>query len=66
MKYKIKNKKLKNLIEKKAKEKTVSVDYLITCYIQRGLLNDSISDEVFWRLDSPEYLKEINDALNVD
>ena len=46
--YEIKNKKLKKMVEKKAKELNMSVDDLIWGYVNRGLMSDNISDEVFW------------------
>ena len=64
--YEIKNKKLKRMVENKADELNISVEQLISNYINRGLMSDGINEDVFWRLHSEEYLKQINDTLDVD
>lgn len=64
--YEIKNEKLKKMVEDKADELNISVDQLISNYINRGLMSDGINEDVFWRLHSKEYLKQINDTLDVD
>lgn len=64
--YKIKNKKLRDLVEKKARETNRSVDTVIWGYINRGLMDDAIENEVFEHSHSKEFLNEVNDALGVD
>lgn len=64
--YKIKNKKLRELVEKKARETNRSVDEVIWGYINRGLMDDAIENEVFEHSHSKEFLNEVNDALGVD
>ena len=64
--YEIKDEKLKRMVEKKADELGITVYQLIYNYINRGLLSDGLNEDVFWRLHSKEYLKEINEALGLD
>ncbi|WP_292889045.1 hypothetical protein [Methanobrevibacter sp. UBA212] len=64
--YEIKNKKLKELVEKKARETNRSVDEVIWGYINRGLMDDAIENEIFEHSHSKEFLNEVNDALGVD
>ncbi len=64
--YEIKNKKLKKMVEKKARDLNMSVDQLIWGYINRGLMDDGFNDDVFNRLHSDKFLKEVNDALGID
>lgn len=64
--YEIKNQKLKKMVEDKAAQMGISVNQLISNYINRGLMSDGLNEDVFWRLHSEETLKEINDALNAD
>ena len=64
--YEIKNKKLRDLVEKKARETNRSVDAVIWGYINRGLMDDAIENEVFEHSHSKEFLNEVNDALGVD
>ena len=40
--YEIKNEKLKKMVEDKADELNISVDQLISNYINRGLMSDGI------------------------
>ena len=64
--YEIKNEKLKKMVEKKAEELNMSVDDLIWGYINRGLMADGFNEDNFKKFHSEEFLKEVNDALNVD
>ena len=64
--YEIKNQKLNYLVEKKAREVSMSVDELIWAYINRGLLDDCVNDEVFEHSHSEEFLNEINKTLGLD
>ena len=64
--YEIKNKKLRKLVEKKARETNRSVDEVIWGYINRGLMDDAVENEVFEHSHSEEFLNEVNDALGVD
>lgn len=63
--YEVKNKKLKRMVEKKAKELNITVNDLIWGYINRGLMSDNISRDVFEDNHS-RFLKEVNDTLRVD
>ena len=66
IKYEVKNKKLKKMLEKKAEGYHISVDELIWNFINRGLMWDNMNDEQFQRLHSEEFLVEVNKALDVD
>ena len=44
----------------------MSVDDLIWGYINRGLLDDGLGSHVFEKMHSEKFLKQINDALDVD
>lgn len=63
--YEIKNRKLKKMVEKKAKELNMSVDDLIWGYVNRGLMSDNISDEVFWD-NHTRLIKEVNEKLGLE
>jgi len=54
------------MVEKKAQEWKMTPDDVIWGYINRGLLDDCLGDHVFEKMHSEKFLKEINDALNVD
>ena len=64
--YEIKNKILKRMVEKKAKKLNISVNQLIWGYVNRGLMSDALNDDVFNKLHSKKFLKEINESLGVD
>lgn len=64
--YNLENKKLKKLVERKAQELGKTVDDVIWAYINRGLLDDGLGDHVFEKMHSEKFLKQINDALDVD
>lgn len=64
--YEIKDKKLKELVEKKSKELHSNVNDLIWGYINRGLMEDNMGEEEFRENHSKKFLKEINDALGLD
>lgn len=63
--YEIKNKKLKKMVEKRAKVLNMSVDDLIWGYVNRGLMSDNISDEVFWD-NHTRLIKEANEKLGLE
>lgn len=64
--YEIENEKLRNLIEKKADEMHMAVGQLIWGYINRGLMDDNLDEDIFNRVHSKEFLKEVNAALGID
>ena len=64
--YEVKNEKLKKMVEKKAKELGMSTDRLILGYINRGLMDDNFSEEVFREVHSEKFLNEVNEALGLD
>lgn len=64
--YEIMDEKLKRLVEKKADELNADVDHLIWGYVNRGLMDDNLSEEVFKEVHSEEFLKEIDEALGLD
>lgn len=64
--YEVKNKKLKKMLEKKAEEYQISLDQLILNYINRGLVGDSLDEDDYIKWHSEEFIKEVNEALDVD
>ncbi|MDO5815493.1 MAG: hypothetical protein Q4Q18_07630 [Methanobrevibacter sp.] len=64
--YKIKNQKLYEIVEKKAKELHTTIDELIWGYINRGLVDDAFDEDIFNKLHSKKYLSEIDEALGLD
>ena len=64
--YEIKNEKLKEMVEKKAKQLGMSDDQLIWGYVNRGLMDDNFDDDVFNEVHSEEFLREVNEALGLD
>lgn len=64
--YEIKNEKLKEMVEKKAKELGISVDRLVWGYVNRGLMDDNFGEDVFREVHSEEFLNEVNEALGLD
>lgn len=64
MKFKIKN--LKKMLLKKANELHMSLDTLIWNYINRGLMDDNINEDIFEEVHSESFLNEVNEALDVD
>lgn len=64
--YEIENEKLKELVEKKANELHTSTDKLIWGYINRGLVDDNMGEDVFEELHYEKFLKQVNEALGLD
>lgn len=64
--YEIKNEKLKKMVENKADQLKISVNQLISNYINRGLMGDNCNEDTFKKLHSEKFLIEINEALDVD
>lgn len=64
--YEFQNIKLKKLVEDKANQLNIPVNELISNYINRGLMGDNCNDDTFRKLHSEKFLKEVNEALNVD
>lgn len=64
--YEIEDKKLYARVEKKAKELHTTVDELIWCYINRGLIDDGFNEDIFNKMHSKEYLTQIDEALGFD
>ena len=54
------------MLEERAEELHISLDKLIWNYINRGLMKDNTSEEKFRQYHSEEFLKKVNDALDVD
>ena len=61
---KLKTKNSKKWLKKRAKELNMSVDDLIWGYVNRGLMSDNISDEVFWD-NHTRLIKEVNEKLGL-
>ena len=63
LEYEIEDKKLKKMAEEKAQELNVSVYKLIWRYINRGLIDDNFDEELFNKVHSEKFLKEVDNAL---
>lgn len=64
--YEVQNQKLKKMLLKKANELHISLDTLIWNYINRGLMDDNINEDIFEEVHSESFLNEVNEALDVD
>lgn len=64
--YEFDNERLKMLTEKKAKELNISVDQLIWNYINRGIMEDNIDEDLFEEVHSKKYLTEVKQALGIE
>lgn len=64
--YEVQNQKLKKMLLKKANELHMSLDTLIWNYINRGLMDDNINEDIFEEVHSESFLNEVNEALDVD
>ena len=53
------------LTEKKAEELHISVDQLIWNYVNRGLMEDNLDEDLFEEVHSEEYLNEVKQALGI-
>ena len=61
--YEIKNEKLKKMVEEKANKMDLPVKQLIWNYINRGLMEDTVTERMFKKCHDEEYIKEYNEAL---
>lgn len=64
--YELGDEMLKKLVEKKAIEMNMSVDQLIWGYINRGLMEDDMGEDIFEKLHSKKFLNEVNEVLGLD
>ncbi len=64
--YEVQNQKLKKMLLKKANDLHISLDTLIWNYINRGLMDDNINEDIFEEVHSESFLNEVNEALDVD
>ena len=64
--FEIKNQKLRKMVEEKASELNIPVEELIWGYINRGLMDDNINEDIFEEVHSESFLNEVNEALDVD
>ena len=64
--YEIKNKRLKEQVERKAEEFNTDVDDMIWCYVNRGLMSDTIDLDRLKEFHTEERYKKINEALGLD
>ena len=63
--YEIKNKKLKKMVENKAKTLNISVDDLIWAYVNRSLMKDGLDEEKLEKNHSSGFLEEINGIMGL-
>lgn len=64
--YEVQNQKLKKMLLKKANDLHISLETLIWNYINRGLMDDNINEDIFEEIHSESFLNEVNEALDVD
>lgn len=64
--YEIENEKLKRMVENKARQLKIPVNQLISNYINRGLMGDCCNEDTFKKLHSDKFLKDVDEALDVD
>jgi hypothetical protein len=64
--YRVKDKRLKEMLEKKAEKLHITLDTLIWNYINRGLMDDNLTEETFEEVHSEKFLKEVDEALGLD
>jgi hypothetical protein len=64
--YEVQNQKLKKMLLKKANDLHISLETLIWNYINRGLMDDNINEDIFEEVHSESFLNEVNEALDVD
>lgn len=64
--YEIEDSKLLKMVENKAKDMHMSVNQLIWGYVNRGLMDDELDDEIFEKVHSEKYLNEVNNAWGLD
>lgn len=64
--YEIEDSKLLKMVENKAKDMHMSVNQLIWGYVNRGLMDDELDDEIFEKVHSEKYINEVNNALGLD
>ena len=63
--YEVKDERLKEMLEKKAEELHISLDRLIWNYINRGLMDDNLTEETFEEVHSEKFLMEVDEALGL-
>jgi hypothetical protein len=64
--YEVQNQKLKKMLLKKANDLHISLETLIWNYINRGLMDDNINEDIFEEVHSESFLNEVNEALDVN
>lgn len=64
--FEVKDKRLRDMLEKKAKENHITVDQQIWAYINRGLMGDGWNEDVFKKLHSEKFLNDVSEALGFD
>lgn len=64
--YEVKDERLKEMLVKKAKELHITLDTLIWNYINRGLMDDNLTEETFEEVHSEKFLREVDEALGLD
>jgi hypothetical protein len=54
------------MVEDKANQLKIPVNQLISNYINRGLMGDGCNEDTFKKLHSRKFLKNVDEALDVD
>ena len=65
MKVSVEDERLIELIQLKSDDSEKSVKDVIWMYINRGILEDSIGDDILFKLHSDEYMDKVNKALGI-
>ena len=64
--HEVKDDRLLELLQNKSSEMKISLKDVMWMYINRGILEDSIGDDVLFELHSEEYMSKVNEALGID
>ena len=64
--HEVEDSRLLKLLQHKSKEMKMSLKDVIWMYINRGILEDRIGDDVLFELHSDEYMDKVDKALGLD
>ena len=64
--HEVRDDRLLELLQNKSSEMKISLKDVMWMYINRGILEDSIGDDVLFELHSEEYMSKVNEALGID
>ena len=64
--HEVKDDRLLKLLQNKSVEMKISLKDVMWMYINRGILEDRIGDDVLFELHSDEYMDKVDEALGLD